>query len=213
MRTATKKSTTMPPRNLRAKTGYMVQLALMTAIIFVMAFSPLGYLRTPGLTITFLTVPVAVGAILLGPAGGAVCGFAFGLTSLITAFTGGSPFSMMLLSINPFGLIFTCLIPRILEGWLCGLVFLAVKKHSKHVSYLIASIACPLFNTLFFMSSLVFFFYRTDYIQNLVSALGAANPFMFVILFVGMQGLIEAAVCALIGGAVSRTLASALKRG
>ena len=43
----------------------MVKLALMVAIIFVMAFSPLGYLRTPGLTITFLTVPVAVGAIIL----------------------------------------------------------------------------------------------------------------------------------------------------
>ena len=46
------------------RTSFMVKLALMVAIIFVMAFSPLGYLRTPGLTITFLTVPVAVGAII-----------------------------------------------------------------------------------------------------------------------------------------------------
>lgn len=49
-----------------ARTSFMVKLALMVAIIVVMAFSPLGYLRTPGLTITFLTVPVAVGAIILG---------------------------------------------------------------------------------------------------------------------------------------------------
>jgi len=49
----------------RSRTTFMVKLALMVAIIFVMAFSPLGYLRTPGLTITFLTVPVAVGAIIL----------------------------------------------------------------------------------------------------------------------------------------------------
>ena len=34
------------------RTSFMVKLALMVAIIFVMAFSPLGYLRTPGLTIT-----------------------------------------------------------------------------------------------------------------------------------------------------------------
>lgn len=52
------------------RTSFMVKLALMVAIIFVMAFSPLGYLRTPGLTITFLTVPVAVGAIILGPTAG-----------------------------------------------------------------------------------------------------------------------------------------------
>ena len=70
-----------------SRTTFMVKLALMVAIIFVMAFSPLGYLRTPGLTITFLTVPVAVGAIILGPTAGAICGGAFGLTSAIMALT------------------------------------------------------------------------------------------------------------------------------
>ena len=73
-----------------AKTLYMVEMALMVAIIFMMAFTPLGYLRTPGLSITFLTVPVAVGAVLLGPKGGAVCGLAFGLTSFIQGLMGGS---------------------------------------------------------------------------------------------------------------------------
>lgn len=53
-----------------ARTKFMVELALMVAIIFVMAFTPLGYFQTMGLSITFLTVPVAVGAIILGPKGG-----------------------------------------------------------------------------------------------------------------------------------------------
>lgn len=203
--------TTAKKRNTHARTGFMVQLALMITIIFVMAFSPLGYLRTPGLTITFLTVPVATGAILLGPAAGAVCGLAFGVTSLITAFTGSSPFTMMLLSINPLGLTFTCLVPRILEGWLCGLIFQAARKRFKNASYLLASLACPLLNTLLFMGALVFFFYNTEYIQGIVSSLGAANPFVFAVLFVGLQGLIEAIACTLIGGAVTRTLAVALK--
>ncbi len=196
---------------MNAKTTYMVKLGLMTAIIFVMAFSPLGYLRTPGLTITFLTVPVSVGAILMGPAAGAVCGFAFGLTSLITAMTGGSPFSSMLLSINPMALAFTCLVPRILEGWLCGLIFMAAKRTMKHFAYAAASLACPLLNTLLFMSSLVLFFYNTEYVQGIVSSLGADNPLMFVVLFVGIQGVIEALACTLVGSTVSRTLSKALK--
>ena len=93
-RLSTPMNSRIPSQNLthQAKTKRMVQLALMISIIFVMAFSPLGYLRTPGLTITFLTVPVAVGAVLMGPLAGAVCGLAFGITSLITAMTGGSPF-------------------------------------------------------------------------------------------------------------------------
>jgi uncharacterized membrane protein len=184
----------------------------MVAIIFVMAFSPLGYLRTPGLTITFLTVPVAVGAIILGPTAGAICGGAFGLTSAIMALTGGSAFSAALLQINPFGLLFTLLVPRILEGWLCGLIFAALKKVSKNGAFVIASLSCPLLNTLLFMSSLVLFFFHTEYIQNIASGLGTSNPLFFVVLFVGIQGAIEAVVCTILGSAVSRALTAALKK-
>ena len=196
----------------RTRTLFMTKLALMVAIIVIMAFSPLGYLRTPGLTITFLTVPVAVGAIILGPAAGAVCGAAFGCTSIAMAMTGGSAFSAALLQINPFGLLFTLLVPRILEGWLCGLIFQVVKKVSKNGAFVVASLSCPLLNTLLFMSSLVVFFYNTDYIQNIASGLGAGNPFIFVTLFVGLQGAIEAVVCTLLGSAVSRALAVALRK-
>ena len=59
-----------------------------------MAFTPLGYIKLPGLTITFLTIPVAVGAIILGPVGGLICGLTFGLTSLYQAVTGGSVFTL-----------------------------------------------------------------------------------------------------------------------
>ena len=51
-RLSTPMNSRIPSQNLahQAKTKRMVQLALMISIIFVMAFSPLGYLRTPGLT-------------------------------------------------------------------------------------------------------------------------------------------------------------------
>ena len=210
MKAVTKNTITLEQS--RSRTSFMVKLAMMVAIIFVMAFSPLGYLRTPGRTITFLTVPVAVGAIILGPTAGAVCGCAFGMTSMIMALTGGSAFSAALLQINPFGLLFTLLVPRILEGWLCGLIFQVVKKVSKNGAFVVASLSCPLLNTLLFMSSLVVFFYNTDYIQNIASGLGSGNPFIFVTLFVGLQGAIEAVVCTLLGSAVSRALAVALRK-
>lgn len=193
------------------RTGFMVQAALLVAVIFVMAFTPLGYLRTPGLSITFLTVPVAVGAIILGPAGGAICGLAFGLTSFMQCF-GGSGLSTMMLQMNPLGTAFTCIVPRILEGWLCGLIFRAVRKFSKNGSYLAASLACPLLNTALFMGALVLIFYHTEYIQGLASGMGVTNPLMFVAVFVGMQGLVEAGACFVVASAVSRTLAGALKQ-
>ena len=186
-----------------ARTKFMVELALMVAIIFVMAFTPLGYFQTMGLSITFLTVPVAVGAIILGPKGGAICGLAFGITSFMQCFGMGA-FGTMLFSINPLGTAFVCIVPRLLEGLLCGLIFQALKKSMKNGAYLVAS--------LFFMTSLVVVFYNTEYIQGFVSALGVSNPFTFVVAFVGVQGLIEAVVCFVLAGAISRTLGAALHR-
>ena len=196
--------------NTKGGTRYMVELALMNAIIFIMAFTPLGYLRTPGISITFLTVPVAVGAMILGPAGGAACGLAFGITSLMQCF-GMSPMGAMLLSINPFGTAVTCIVPRVLEGFLCGLVFKGVRSKKKNLAYFIGGLTCPVLNTVLYMSSLVLFFYNTEYIQGFVETLGVSNPLTFVAAFVGAQGAIEAAVCTVVSAAVARALAAALK--
>ena len=127
----------MSNSNKKFDTRYMVELAMMIAIIILMAFTPLGYLRTPGLSITFLTIPVAVGAIILGPRGGAICGLAFGATSFYMALTGSSSFAAMLLSINPFGTFITCIVARVLECWLTALIFAAMytKASARKLSY------------------------------------------------------------------------------
>lgn len=204
----------MNTENKKFDTRYMVELALMIAIVLIMSFTPLGYIRTPGLSVTLLTIPVAVGAVLLGPKGGAACGLAFGATSFYTALTGGSAFSAMLLSISPVGTFVTCIIPRVLEGWLAGLLFTALYKSMKtrKISYYAACLACPLLNTFFFMGFLCIFFYKTEYIQGIAAGLGVSNPILFVAAFVGVQGLIEAAICFVLGSIISRTLFAALRR-
>ena len=165
-------------------TKYMVELALMVAVILVMSLTPLGYIRTPGLSITLLTVPVVGGAM-----------------------------GTVLLGINPFGTFVTTVVTRTLEGFLTGLIFKGLHSINgvKKFSYYIASLCCPLLNTLLFMSSLVLFFYNTDYVQAFVTALGAKNPLIFVVLFVGVQGLIEAGICFIVASVVSRALYAALK--
>ena len=186
---------------------------MMIAIILLMSFTPLGYLRTPGLSITLLTIPVAVGAIILGPKGGAVCGLAFGATSFYMAVTGSSAFAAALFNINPFGTFIVCIVARVLEGWITGLIFAALyKSPAKKFSYYVASLACPLLNTFFFMGFLCLFFYNTDYIQGIVSGLGVSNPVVFVAAFVGVQGLIEAGFCFVVGSIVSKALSVGLKR-
>ena len=92
-------------------------MALLTAIIVLLAFTPIGYIRTLGLEITLRVVPLTVGAVTLGPTAGAVLGAVFGITSFIQCF-GMSPFGAVLLGINPLSTFVVCVVSRVLLGWL-----------------------------------------------------------------------------------------------
>jgi uncharacterized membrane protein len=187
----------------KSKTLKLAQLALLVAVVLVMAYTPLGYLRTLGLEISFLMIPVTIGAIVLGPVEGAILGLVFGLTSFATCF-GSSPFGAALLAVNPVFTFITCVVARVLAGYLAGIVFKVVKKLK--YSYEIACLAGPLLNTLFFMGCLVLFFYNTEFIQNIAVTLGTTNPFAFVIAFVGLQGLVEAVACFVIAAIISKNV-------
>lgn len=194
-------------------TVYMVEMALLIAIILLMAFTPIGYIRTLGLEITLIVVPVAVGAVTLGPAAGAVLGAVFGITSYIQCF-GMSPFGAVLLSINPVYTFIVCVFSRVLMGWLTGWLYQVFLKSSllKKVSVALANLCCPLMNTLFFMGTLTLFFYQTDYIQGIAQGMGAGNPLIFILLFVGVNGLVEAVACFVAGSAISQALKKVVKR-
>lgn len=195
------------------KTARLVEMALLVAIILILAFTPIGYIRTLGLEITLIVVPVTIGAIMLGPVGGAFLGAVFGITSFIQCF-GMSAFGTVLLGINPAATFVVCVVSRTLMGWLTGLIYQGLSKFAsmKHFKILIANLAGPFLNTLLFMSTLVIFFYRTDYIQGFVSAMGVTNPLAFVVAFVGINGVIEAALCFVVGSAVAKALQVAMKR-
>ena len=195
---------------------YMTELAVLIAILLVLEITGLGMFKTFGLELTILQIPVIIGAIVLGPSGGAAMGAVFGLISFWECF-GKSTFGVTLMSINPFLTFIVCVPTRILMGWLCGLIFKGM--HSKlgqtkanFASYVTASLGGALLNTFFFMSALCLCFYQTDYIQGFVSALGSDNVFMFVILFVGVQGLVEALLCATVGSVVSKGVRKGLHK-
>ena len=62
----------------------MVSVALMAAIVIVLANTPLGMIQLPIIKATTVHIPVILGAILLGPAAGAILGGVFGICSLIS---------------------------------------------------------------------------------------------------------------------------------
>lgn len=193
------------------KTRRLTQLALLVAIMLVLAFTPLGYLKLgPALEITFMTIPVAVGAILLGPASGAFLGGVFGLTSFIQCF-GMSQFGATLLGIDAVRTFLVCMVSRVLMGWLCGLIFKALHKLDKtrFLSYAAASLSAAVLNTVFFMGLLMLLFGQTDFILNMR---GGMNLVAFLAAFVGIQGVVEAIVAFALGTAISKAVSVVLAR-
>ena len=79
----------------------MTQLALLLALLLILSYTPLGYLPVGPLVLSLLSVPVAIGAMLLGPLGGAVLGGAFGLTSFFNMMRGSSPMGAALFCDQP----------------------------------------------------------------------------------------------------------------
>ena len=142
-----------------------------------------------------------------GPAAGALLGGVFGLISFWECF-GKSSFGVVLMGINPFLTFLVCVPTRILAGWICGLVFKGLSKLDKSNlwSFGAAGLCGALSNTALFMSTLCLGFYRTDFIQGFVEALGSANPFLFIIAFVGINGLVEAIVCFFTGAVIAKAV-------
>ena len=184
---------------------------MMIAIILLMSFTPLGYLRTAGLEVSLITIPVAIGAMIIGPKAGLLLGTVFGLTSFYQCF-GMSPFGAALLGINPFLTFMVCVPTRALVGWLTGVIFQVIEKmdHSKTTSYFIGGFIAALLNTLLFMGALMLFFWNTEYIQSINASIGNLSVIAFVLTFVGVNGLLELPATCIVGGVVSKTLKKVL---
>ena len=120
------------------KTYELVLTALFTAIIVIMAFTPLGYIPLVVINATIIHIPVILGALFLGPKKGAFLGFVFGLTSFINntfkAATASAFVFSPVLAANVVGVsgvfksMYICFVPRILVGIVPYFVYILIRK-------------------------------------------------------------------------------------
>jgi len=192
-------------------TGKMVRLAVLAAILLVMGFTPLGYLKVnPVMTITFNMIPVVVGAVILGPSGGAILGIIFGFTSFSQALSGSDPLGAALLNqsfLSAVLLFVMCVLPRFLAGWIPGLLFRSMSKIDRtnsRVFYIALTAFCgSVLNTVFFVSAFVGFFATNELVTG---AFGTTNVWTMITILITMNAVVEAIVCTVIGGGIGQVL-------
>ena len=184
----------------------LVMLGMLSAILLIMSFTPLGYLNVGPLAISLNMVPVGIAAVALGPKGGAVLGAMFGITSFLQCIGmgGTSAMGVILFEINPFLAFIQRFVPRLLAGLLSGFVYKGMKKLSNQtVAGFVTGFCAALFNTALFMLALILLFGGTEYLQSMI---GGQNIFLFVCTFVGINAIVEMFASTLAVGVVGKTI-------
>lgn len=196
-----------------AQTLGMVQVALFAALIIILAFTPfLGYIPLGFTRATIIHIPVIIGSLMLGPKKGAFLRFVFGMTSFInntmnptaTSFV-FTPFFELGEVHGGIGSVIICFVPRILVGVVPWYVYRGLERISgkQMLSLAAAGIAGALTNTLLVMN-LIYVFFRTAYAAANNVAEGAV--YTFILSIIGMNGVPEAVVSAVLVSIICRVL-------
>lgn len=191
---------------------YLTQLSLLTALVLIMAYTPLGYLKTPwGVEITFIVIPVAIGSILLGPSAGGFLGLVFGLTSFFQCF-GTSVLGATLLGINPIGTFFCCVVNRVLVGIIPGLLYKLLRRYDRTrvVGIAVCCFLTPVLNTVLYIAGNWLIF--SDAWLSIAAdnygytGTGGFGLLAFMLGMVAVNGIAEAAACLVLGTSICKAL-------
>jgi len=201
-------------RAIQNRTLMLAQMGILVAIMLVFHFTGIGFINIGPVSLTIMWIPIVIGAITLGPIAGAVLGGVFGATVLMAM----GPLTQILIDANPVLTIFFVVVVRGLTvGFLSGLIFKALRKldRSRTWSYVATGLITSLLNTFVFIAGTVLIFGGGN------SALLEWGPiddasrgavFTTLVALVGVQAIIEAAICAVIAGVIARVLTTYLQK-
>ena len=202
----------------RKQTLNVTITAVFTAILLLEAFIPnIGNITIfPGLpTITIIPLTVSVYACLMGPKAGAGFGLAWGLTSLIRAYAAPNSLVTILLFQNPV----ICLLPRVLAGYLAGLIILPFKKQTKTdkgliAGYTLSGLTASIANTLLvILLSAVFYWNDPGKLLGALGQSGSSKSLLIILLTaLGASGTVEALFSGIVTPIVAAPLSHRLKR-
>lgn len=171
-------------------TKQMVITAVLSAIIVIMGYTPLGLIPLPGMTATILHTPVAIGAILYGPKVGLILGTVMGFTTLSKAILAPvSPLDPLFM--NPL----VSVLPRALMGLITAYVFIGITRlvKSSGISVGIAAIIASVANTVLTLGSLVLVY--ANKLEVILEQLQIPGTVMaFIMGIIATNGIAEAII-------------------
>ncbi len=193
-------------------TKQLVLYAVFVGMIFLLGLTPLGFITLPIAAITTVHVPVIVGAYRFGPKGGAILGFFFGLTSLISCFLRPDAIAAIVLGTNSgFGIynllliVMILFVPRVLVGVFSALIYNGLRRKNETVAMGVAAFCGSMANTILLLGGLYLFaFQATGTAFGLAEGFTAAQFLKILLGIVTVNGVVEALAAVLICTALGR---------
>lgn len=142
----------------------LVELSLLAALVVVLQFFG-SFIKIGPLPMSFVLVPIVIGAILHGPKAGALLGGVFGIVTTAMGIAGVDAFSALLWTANPICFVLICLAKAILAGLGAGLIYKALHKLTKGKAItaitVVACASAPVINTGLFIIGMFTCFFST----------------------------------------------------
>lgn len=137
----------------------MATLSLMIALIVVLQL--LGYVlpRLGPFGLSFVLVPVIIGAAYFGPKEGAILGAAFGVVVCICCYNGMDAGGFMVWQASPLLCILVVVAKGVFAGLGSGFVYNCFKHKRPNVAITLSAIMCPVLNTGIFLLGMKLFFF------------------------------------------------------
>ncbi len=188
---------------IQAKTLRLVELALLAALIILL--QTVIVIPLPGsLTLSLVLVPIVVGAILFGPASGALLGGVFGVVVAIMAVQGQlGALTNMMVAYNPLLTVVICLLKGVAAGWVPGLIAKTLKNHPM-TGTVLAAAAAPIANTGIFTLGMLTVFrgVMLEFAESI--GMGGTGALYFaIVVLVGVNFLVEFAANLILSPAIA----------
>lgn len=184
-----------------------VLASVFSAIIVLMTIIPyLGYITYGPVEITTLHIVVIMGAVFLGPKYGALLGGVWGITCVARAMIFAAANPVFEIFINPL----VSLVPRILVGFVAGLVFYILKNKTKLGSIFsaaVSAVAGTFTNTLLVLSMMYIFSGMITSYSDIFELFKS-----IWLTLIGINGLIELVAAIIIVPAVYKSLEKTYRR-
>lgn len=145
----------MKNKKIHALVGVALLIAVMIVLQFIGTLLPI---KIGPVSISFVLIPIVIGAAVYGPTAGAVLGAAFGIMANIFCANGMDAGGHMVFQASPLLCILVVMAKGILCGYAAGLMYRLVSKWNNYVAMICAAIVCPVVNTGIFLLGMRLFF-------------------------------------------------------